>query len=94
MRAGAARLRECQAELEIDFEARAFDPVPVSSPLAPDLIRKMASKTAKAVESILPGERPLGIYITPHTVKVRRGSIRLLPGPAGGSQSREEWAVT
>lgn len=77
MRAGASHLAECQAEFEIDFETRAFDTVPFPFPLVNKLVRRMSSSMTKALREVLPGEHPMGIHITPHTVTVRSGSFRI-----------------
>ena len=77
MRKKAPQLTECQAEIDVDLEIRAFDTVPVS--FRPDwkLGRKMASAMVRTLQWLLPGEHLLGIYITPHTVKVRSGVFRI-----------------
>jgi uncharacterized protein (DUF362 family) len=77
MREKAPPLVGCHAEIDADFECRAFDTVPVS--FRPDwkLGRKMATAMYKTLQWMLPGEHLLGIYITPHTVKVRSGAFRI-----------------
>jgi uncharacterized protein (DUF362 family) len=77
MRRKEPQLVECQAEFEIDFNAEAYDAVAVSFPLVPRLVRRLASGLAKELFESLPGEQPLGIYITPHAVTVRSGSLKL-----------------
>jgi uncharacterized protein (DUF362 family) len=84
MRAGAPHLAACDAEIEIEFESRAFDTVPFPFPLLPHRVRRMSSKMVQRLRELLPGERMPGIHITPHAVKVRRGSVRI-----GG----ERWTI-
>lgn len=92
MRKRAPHLVECQVELAIDFEARAYDTVAFPFPLVPKLIRKMSSAMAKALREALPGEHPLGIHITPHTVTVGAGSFRIRKRDGEGHVA-EEWKV-
>ena len=77
MRAGSPDLTAVQAEFEIGFDAKPFDAVAVSFPLVPKLVQRLSSAMAKQLRDLLPGENPLGIYITPHAVTVRFGSLRL-----------------
>ena len=71
MRAGAPPLVQCEANIEIDFEAHPMGPV--SYPL-PVLGRFAAPLVAKMREA-LPSEHPLGMSITPHTVIVHSGRL-------------------
>jgi uncharacterized protein (DUF362 family) len=77
MRAGSPDLTSVQAEFEIRFDAKPFDAVAVSFPLVRKLVQRLSSAMAKQLRDLLPGENPLGIYITPHAVTVRFGSLRL-----------------
>jgi uncharacterized protein (DUF362 family) len=93
MRNKASHLVECQAEIEIDFKARAYDAVAVSFPLVPRLIRRLSSSLAKALREALPGERPLGIFITPHTLTIQSGSFRISSQEITLPASGQEWKV-
>ncbi|MGD0921750.1 MAG: DUF362 domain-containing protein [Terriglobia bacterium] len=92
MRAHAQPLAESEAEFDIDFETQRFDTVPFPVPLAPESARKMSSALDKALREALPGEHPLGIHITPHTVTVRAGRFRIRKRDGGG-YIPEEWEV-
>jgi len=70
-------LVETEAEIEIEFQATEFHTAPFPFPLVGKLARKLSSRLAKALRESLPGENPLGIYITPHTTTVRSGALRL-----------------
>lgn len=93
MRAGGAPLVPLQAEIEISFQARAFDAVPMIFPLVPKLLRRLSSAVAREIRRQLPGEDPLGIFITPHAVAVSGGSIRLRPGSPAGAPGASELAL-
>ncbi len=92
MRAGARHLAECQAEIEITFESRPLDTVNFPFPLVPKLIRKLSSTLAEDLREALPGEHPLGINITPHTVVVRSGTVRVQRQGLDGALV-EEWTT-
>ncbi|MFA6148160.1 MAG: DUF362 domain-containing protein [bacterium] len=88
MRSGSPQFVPFHASLDITFEARSYDPVAVSFPHVPKLIRKLSSAMAKELQEHLPGTNPLGIFLTPHTVTVRTGSLIL--GDAGTAESGPE----
>ena len=77
MRSGASRLVPFHASIDITFEARSYDAVEVSFPRVPRLVRKLSSAMASELRAHLPGTNPLGIFITPHTLTVRTGSLVL-----------------
>ncbi|MGA6994371.1 MAG: DUF362 domain-containing protein [Candidatus Deferrimicrobiaceae bacterium] len=81
MRSGSSQLVPFHASIDITFEARSYDAVAVSFPHVPKLVRKLSSALANEFRTHLPGTNPLGIFITPHTVTVRTGSLIL--GDAG-----------
>ncbi len=93
MRNKAPHLVECQAEIKIDFQARPYDAVAVSFPLVPRLIRKISSALAKTLREALPGEHPLGIFITPHTVTIQSGSFRIIKKEGNVLANGTEWSV-
>jgi uncharacterized protein (DUF362 family) len=81
MRAGTSKLVPFHAGIDITFEARSYDAAAVTFPRVPKLVRKLSSGMANELRTHLPGTNPLGIFITPHTVTVRTGSLTL--GDAG-----------
>src|SRR5512140_1930418 len=81
MRSAASRLVPFHASIDITFEARSYDAVEVSFPRVPRLVRKLSSAMASELRAHLPGTNPLGIFLTPHTLTVRTGSLIL--GDAG-----------
>ncbi len=89
MRQGKAGLAPCTLSVEVGFEAAARDPVAVSFPLVPELVRKLSGALARELREHLPGTHPLGIFITPHEVVPRAGRIRIqAPG-----QPDEDWEL-
>jgi uncharacterized protein (DUF362 family) len=83
LRSGSPQLVPIRASIEITFEARSYDGVAVSFPRVPKLVRKLSSTMAKELRAHLPGTNPLGIFITPHAVTVRTGSMTF--GDAGAA---------
>jgi uncharacterized protein (DUF362 family) len=77
MRSGSSQLVPFHASIDITFEARSYDGVAVSFPRVPKLVRKLSSTLANELRVHLPGTNPLGVFITPHTVTVRTGSLML-----------------
>jgi len=80
-------LAEGEAQFEVAFEARPYEAVNVEFPLVPELVRKMSSDLARSLRDELPGEHLLGINITPHTVTVRSGSLRIRPSGSPSTSS-------
>jgi uncharacterized protein (DUF362 family) len=84
MRAGAAGLAPCELEVDVSFEARSRETVNVAFPLVPKLVRRLRTGLARQLRELLPGEHPLGIFITPHALTPRQGRIRIMERrPAG-----------
>ncbi|MBI5068158.1 MAG: DUF362 domain-containing protein [Deltaproteobacteria bacterium] len=77
LRRGAPGLSPCGLTVALDFEARAHEAVGVHFPLVPRLVRRLSAALAKELRDHLPGTDPLGIFITPHTVTPRSGTIRI-----------------
>jgi cholesterol oxidase len=77
MRAGAGNLEPVDAGITIDFDAVPYDTVPFPFPLVKPLVRKLSSDLGRRLREALPGERPLGINITPHMVRVKSGRLRV-----------------
>ena len=68
---------EVHAEIEIAFQATAFDPVPFPFPLVKGRLRQFTAKVQRQLRDLLPGENVAGIFITPHQVTVSRGAMRI-----------------
>jgi len=77
MRSGDERLQKCTAELDLTFDATRHEPVPYPFPVLRSLARKMASSIYEALQQALPAEHPLGVTITPHSVKVKSGHLKI-----------------
>ncbi|MFZ2224746.1 MAG: DUF362 domain-containing protein [Candidatus Deferrimicrobium sp.] len=75
MRPGASQLVPVHASIDIAFEARSYDGVAVTFPRVPKLLRKLSSALSNELREHLPGTNPLGVFITPHAVTVRTGSL-------------------
>ena len=99
MRAGGPGLGACRLELDLAFAARAHDSVDLAFPLVPRLVRRLRSDLARQLRALLPGERLLGITVTPHAVTVREGrlglpgaaaALEVLPGRTFGEAERGE----
>jgi uncharacterized protein (DUF362 family) len=89
MRLGASHLVPFHASIDITFEARSYDGVAVTFPLVPKLLRRLSSTMANELRAHLPGTNPLGIFITPHAVTVRTGSMTVSDvGTATGGPER------
>jgi uncharacterized protein (DUF362 family) len=89
LRRGGPGLTPCTLSVALDFEARAHEAIAVSFPLVPRLVRRLSSALAKELRDHLPGTDPLGIFITPHEVAPRSGTIRIeRPG-----EPAEEYAL-
>ena len=89
MRSGASQLLPFHASIDITFEARSYDAAAVSFPRVPKLVRKLSSAMANELRTHLPGTNPLGIFITPHAVSIRTGSMAFSDaGTATGGPER------
>jgi cholesterol oxidase len=86
-------LSEFAADFRMEFDAQPYDAIAVSFPLVPQLVRKLSSKMARELRGHLPGEHSPGIYITPHTVKVRSGSFKLRETAGNGTAGEAQWDV-
>lgn len=69
-----------QADFEINFVATPYDITPFPFPIADQVISKLTSGLKSALQSILPSEHLLGIFITPHTVTVDSGTLTISQG--------------
>jgi len=77
MRSGAKGLVKCDANIEINFEAKPCETVGFPFTVVGKLLRKLSEPFARQLREALPAEYPLGIHITPHTVNVRSGMLSI-----------------
>jgi uncharacterized protein (DUF362 family) len=92
MRLGASDLDKCEADFEIDFEAKPYETVSFPFALSDKLAHRLLSPLAKKLRDVLPSEHPLGIHITPHTVTVRSGKL-VIERPARNSDGTASLAL-
>jgi cholesterol oxidase len=71
------QLVECEADFEIRFDAKAYNTTPLPFLIANHVIAKLATGLKWLLRSVLPSEAVLGIFITPHTVKVNGGQLSI-----------------
>ncbi|MHC4557931.1 MAG: DUF362 domain-containing protein [Planctomycetota bacterium] len=84
MRAGASHLTECKANFEIDFDARAKEPVSYPLPV----VGRFAAPLVAKLREALPSEHPLGMHIIPHTVTVRSGKVTIKQSQGRGTAAK------
>ena len=77
MRKGNDRLVKCEAEFEINFDAKAYKTTPLPFLVANHMVAKLATGMKWVLRSMLPSEAVLGIFISPHTVKVKDGRLSI-----------------
>ncbi len=95
MGSGANHLTECEANFEINFKAKPYEPVSFPFEVSGKLARRLSASLAKKLREVLPSEHPLGVQITPHTVVVRQGKllIKKLGGNTGEETASEELRI-
>jgi uncharacterized protein (DUF362 family) len=71
------QLVECEADFEISFDAKAYNTTPLPFLIANHMVAKLATGLKWLLRSVLPSEAVLGIFITPHTIKVNEGQLNL-----------------
>ncbi len=89
MRRDAEHLAPCEAEIDIEFDARTYETVAFPFPLLDPVVQRMSSDLTAELASLLPGETPLGIHITPATVRPISGHIVVRGGPFG----ERDWRI-
>ena len=77
MRHGNERLVECEADFEINFDAKAYKTTPLPFLIANHMVARLATGLKWVLRSVLPSEAILGMFITPHTVKVKKGRLSI-----------------
>ncbi len=77
MQASAAHGSRVQADIEVEFDARACDAVPFPFPRQPALLRRIPSRLTQCLQAVMPGTNLPGVHIRPHALTVRSGSIRI-----------------
>ena len=83
----ASQLAKCQADFEIDFDARANDPVSYPLPV----VGKVAAPLIAKLREAIPSEHPLGMHIMSHTITVRSGKLKIEQSQA--SNGPEEFRI-
>ncbi len=77
MRRKDPRLVPWEAKFKITFEATPYNTTPLPFSTASDLINKLSTEMKSLLQELLPSGQFLGVYITPHTVKVKDGAFIL-----------------
>jgi hypothetical protein len=80
MKQKKAYLRECRADFTINFRAQPYAITPFPFVIANNVLAQMASGLKWVIRNILPAEHLLGIFITPHTVTVDTGTLKISTG--------------
>jgi uncharacterized protein (DUF362 family) len=75
MRKGKDDLEACEADFEISFDATPYQTTPLPFLISNHLIAKLATGLKWILRSVLPSEAVLGIFISPHTVKLKDGRL-------------------
>ena len=73
-------LRECRADFTINFSATPYAVTPLPFAIANHVLANLASGIKWVLRNILPSQPVLGIFITPHTVTVNTGILRISQG--------------
>jgi uncharacterized protein (DUF362 family) len=89
MRKPTEGLRLLEADIAIDFDARAYATTPLPFLTADNLLAEQSTALKAFLADHLPSLHLLGIHITPHTVMVKNGEIRL-SDPAGVTEYKVE----
>jgi uncharacterized protein (DUF362 family) len=77
MRNKDASLIECQADFTISFTAKPYEVTPFPFAIANNVLAQIATGLKWLLQGILPSEYLLGIFITPHTVTVQSGALKI-----------------
>lgn len=85
MRNKDASLIECQADFTISFTAKPYEVTPFPFAIANNVLAKIATGLKWVIQGILPSEYLLGIFITPHTVMVKSGTLTITQGGQGAT---------
>ncbi|MFA5183415.1 MAG: DUF362 domain-containing protein [Syntrophales bacterium] len=80
MRHNDASLVACQADFTINFTAKLYEVTPFPFPIANNVLAQIATGLKWVIQGILPAEYLLGIFITPHTVTVKSGTLTINKG--------------
>ena len=80
MKKQAMPLVPARADFKINFQAFAFTTTPLPFLTAENVLAELAAAFKGDLEKFLPSERLPGIFITPHTVKIRSGRLSITKG--------------
>jgi len=84
-------LRRLQAEIDVRFEARACQTVPLPFPHTSPLLRRVRSGLNGWLFRSLPGTHLPGIHVTPYAITVTSGSIRIRAD--GEPEGSDDWVI-
>ena len=90
MRSKESTLVECQADFTINFTAKPYDITPLPFAVADPVLAKIPSALKSMLQGVLPSVHLLGIFITPHTVTVNKGTLTI----SQGGQTTDNTMVT
>jgi uncharacterized protein (DUF362 family) len=88
---GAGGLARLDADIDIRFESRAGEAVPLPFPRTRTVWRRARSSLTGWLSGALPGTHLPGIHLVPHAVAITSGSIRLQP--VGGATEARHWVI-
>jgi uncharacterized protein (DUF362 family) len=88
MRWGAPDLIPCDADFEIHFHAKAHDLVPFPFPILNNLLRRLPRSITREFRKLVSSGQPPGVYIEPHTITVKSGSLSIEAPAGSGTEER------
>ncbi len=68
---------KCEAEFEINFDAKPYANSPMPFQMGFELADRISYRLGVTLRSILPSEKLLGVFITPHTVTVKDARLTI-----------------
>lgn len=77
MRRKDPRLVECEADFRITFLAKPYATTPLPFMTANTALAQIATDAKRLLDTYLPETSLLGVFITPHTVTVQEGSLKI-----------------
>lgn len=69
----------CHAEIALELDARALEPVSVPFPGDRRKLRRLFARFGDAAREVLPSHNPLGWSVRPHVLHVKAGRLRITP---------------
>ncbi len=77
MHNNSEKLKKCHLNIEISFRAKPFATTPLPFLVADEILAELSYKLKQTLGKYLPSENELGIHITPHTVEINEGQVRI-----------------